>query len=92
MKNDPLFELIKSLKQTEKSYFKKMAVSHKKNSDNNFLSCEKFQHITHMFIILVGYIYFFYCVWNLQNTFNTASTGVIFNDIYSGVNYHTIQN
>jgi hypothetical protein len=37
MKNDPLFELIKSLKQTEKSYFKKMAVSHKKNSDNNFL-------------------------------------------------------
>ena len=63
-----------------------------KNSDNKFLSCEKFQHITHMFIILVGYIYFFYCVWNLQNTFNTASTGVIFNDIYSGVNYHTIQN
>jgi|TARA_B110000467_G_C18164012_1_gene391315 hypothetical protein len=67
-----------------------------KNSDNKFISCDKIQHITHMFIIMVGYIYFFYCVWNIQNTQHnicyTLSTNVIYNDVYSGVNYHTIHN
>jgi len=42
--------------------------------------------------IAASYIY--YCVWHLrnaqQNIGGAASTSVIFNDIYSGVNYHTL--
>ncbi len=37
MKNEPLFELIKKMKQTEKSYFKKKSSTHKRSSKNNFL-------------------------------------------------------
>lgn len=37
MKKEPLFELIKKMKQTEKAYFKKTATAYRKNSKNNFL-------------------------------------------------------
>ena len=81
--------------ETDESETDESETDEPKNSDNNFLYCENFQHDILMFNILVGYIFLFYCIWNLQNVqqniCNTASTGVIFNDIYSGVNYHTIQ-
>ena len=37
MKKEPLFELIKKMKQTEKAYFKKIAATYRKSSKNNFL-------------------------------------------------------
>ena len=37
MKKEPLFELIKGLHQTEKSYFKKFASAYTKSKENNYL-------------------------------------------------------
>jgi len=37
MKKEPLFELIKKMKQTEKAYFKKHSFAYKKGSKNNFI-------------------------------------------------------
>jgi hypothetical protein len=54
-----------------------------------------FYETFHPFCHYIAGLYIYYCVWNLQNAqqniCNTASTGVIFNDVYSGVNYHTMQ-
>jgi hypothetical protein len=54
-----------------------------------------FYEIYHPFCHYIAGLYIYYCVWNLehaqQNVCDITTNSVIYNDIYSGVNYHEIR-
>ena len=52
-----------------------------------------FYELYHPFCHYIGGLYIYYCVWNLEyaqtKLCDTTNNDVIFNDVYSGMNYHT---
>tara|TARA_E500000331_G_scaffold170038_1_gene164465 strand:+ start:8141 stop:9097 length:957 start_codon:yes stop_codon:yes gene_type:complete len=62
---------------------------HHCNSQN-----KKFYELYQPICNYIAGFYIYYCVWNLERVqptlYNTIKNDVIFNDIYSGVNYHNI--
>ena len=62
---------------------------HHCNSQN-----KKFYELYQPICNYIAGFYIYYCVWNLERIqptlYNTINNDVIFNDIYSGVNYHNI--
>ena len=52
-----------------------------------------FYELYHQFCHYIGGLYVYYCVWNLEyaqtKLCDTTNNDVIFNDVYSGMNYHT---
>ena len=62
---------------------------HHCNSQN-----KKFYELYQPICNYIAGFYIYYCVWNLvriqPTLYNTINNDVIFNDIYSGVNYHNI--
>ena len=55
---------------------------------------KEFYEFYHPFCHYIAGLYIYYCVWNLehaqQNLCDITTNSVIYNDIYSGVNYHAI--
>ena len=52
-----------------------------------------FYELYHPFCHYIAGLYIYYCVWNLEyaqpKLCDTTNNDVIFNDVYSGMNYHT---
>ena len=65
-----------------------------KSQDYSNSQNKDFYELYHPFCHYIAGLYIYYCVWNLENAqpklCDTINNDVIFNDPYSGMNYHNI--